>query len=65
MRGRNSFKKQKGGLDVDGHESIEVMDGMLDKIQSNADSSRPDMMNGGGKKKSKTSKTKKTKKSSK
>lgn len=61
-RGRNSSKKQKGGADMDGHESVEVMDGMLDRIQSDADSSSPDMMNGGGKKKkSKTTKSKTTK----
>ena len=58
---RNSSKKQKGGADTDGHESTEVMDGMLDKIQSDADSSSPDMMNGGARKKSKTSKSKTTK----
>ena len=58
---RNSSKKQKGGGDGDGHESLEVMDGMLDKIKSDADSSSPDMMNGGGKKKSKTSKSKTSK----
>jgi len=61
-RSRNSSKKQKGGADVDGHESIDQMDGMLDKIQSETDVSSPDMMNGGGaKKKSKATKSKTTK----
>jgi hypothetical protein len=60
-RGRNSSKKQKGGADVDGHESIDQMDGMLDKIQSETDDSSPDMMNGGGAKKKSKSKSTKSK----
>jgi hypothetical protein len=63
-RGRNSSKKQKGGADLDAHESLKNMDEMLDKIHSDADSSSPDMMNGGAKKKSKSkTKTKTTTKS--
>ena len=49
-RGKNSNKKQKGGSDLDGHESIEAMDNMLDQIQSE-DVSSPDSMSGGAKKK--------------
>ena len=50
-RSRNSNKKQKGGADLDGHESIEDMDSMLDQIQSEGDFSSPNQMNGGGAKK--------------
>jgi hypothetical protein len=50
-RSRNSNKKQKGGADLDGHESIETMDSMLDQIQSEGDFSSPNQMNGGGAKK--------------
>ena len=46
-RSRNSSKKQKGGSDNDGHESLEVMDTMLDQIQSE---DLP-LMSGGAKKK--------------
>jgi hypothetical protein len=46
-RSRNSSKKQKGGSDSDGHESIEAMDNMLDQIQSEELA----MMSGGAKKK--------------
>ena len=63
-RSRNSSKKQKGGADVDGHMSKQESDGMLNMILSEADSSSPDMMNGGGankKTKSKTTKSKTTK----
>jgi len=78
-RGRNSSKKQKGGADLDGHESIENMEQMMESMTDGGDS----IMSGGGKKKStakkstkttkkpaakkstKTKKTKKTKKSTK
>jgi hypothetical protein len=63
-RGRNSSKKQKGGSDLDGHESIEAMDNMLDKIQSESDVASPSQMDGGAKKK-KTAKTAAKKKTSK
>jgi hypothetical protein len=54
-RSQKSSKKQKGGTDIDGHETFEQMDGMLDNMQLDTDSSTPEMMNGGGaKKKSKT-----------
>ena len=46
-RSRNSSKKQKGGSDLDGHESLESMDNMLDQIQSEDLA----MMSGGAKKK--------------
>ena len=52
-RSKNSSKKQKGGSDLDGHESLESMDGMLDTIYSE-DASSPDTMSGGAKKKSKS-----------
>ena len=52
-RSRNSSKKQKGGSDADGHESLEAMDNMLDTIHSE-DVSSPDSMSGGAKKKSKS-----------
>jgi hypothetical protein len=63
-RSRNSSKKQKGGSDVDGHESYIDLDEMQGKLLSDTDSSGPDssgpdMMNGGGaNKKSKTKTTK-------
>jgi len=50
-RGKKTSKKQKGGTDIDGHESIEHMDSMLDEIKSKDMMSTPDQMNGGGKKK--------------
>jgi len=56
-RSRNSSKKQKGGADLDGHESVEFMDSMLDKMHSSAsedDTSSPHSMTGGAKKKSKS-----------
>ena len=52
-RSRNSSKKQKGGADLDGHESLESMDNMLDTINSE-DASSFDSMSGGAKKKSKS-----------
>ena len=56
-RSRNSSKKQKGGSDdLDGHESIPDLDEMQGKLVSN-----PDMMNGGGKKKSKSKSATKSK----
>ncbi len=55
-RSRNSSKKQKGGADLDGHESLESMDQMLDNIQSE-DVSSPDTMSGGASKKKSKSKT--------
>jgi hypothetical protein len=55
---RNSSKKQKGGSDADGHMSTYEMDATLDKMHSDTESSTPDVMNGGGKKKSKTTKSK-------
>jgi hypothetical protein len=58
-RSRNSSKKQKGGADLDGHESIETMDSMLDQIQSEGELSSPNQMNGGGAKKSAKNGTKK------
>jgi hypothetical protein len=64
-RSRNSSKKQKGGADSDGHESIEAMDNMLDQIQSEGDIASPDQMNGGAKKKTKTGSKKSTKTASK
>jgi hypothetical protein len=55
---RNSSKKQKGGGDADGHMSTYEMDATLDKMHSDTESSTPEMMNGGGKKKSKSTKSK-------
>jgi hypothetical protein len=55
-RSRNSSKKQKGGSDADGHESLASMDNMLDTIYSE-DSSSPDTMSGGAAKKKSKSKT--------
>ena len=52
-RSRNSSKKQKGGADLDGHESLESIDNMLDTINSE-DASSFDSMCGGAKKKSKS-----------
>jgi hypothetical protein len=46
-RGRNSNKKQKGGADLDGHESIENMEQMMESMTDGA----ADIMSGGGKKK--------------
>lgn len=59
-RSRNSSKKQKGGADLDGHESIETMDSMLDQIQSEGELSSPNQMNGGGAKKPAKKPAKKT-----
>jgi len=47
-RGRNSSKKQKGGADLDGHESIENMEQMMESMTDGA----ADIMSGGAKKKS-------------
>ena len=57
-RNKNSSKKQKGGADLDGHESLESMDNMLEKIHSE-DIIYPDTMSGGAKKKSKSKTAKK------
>ena len=46
-RSRNSSKKQKGGSDLDGHESIENMEQMMESMTDGA----ADIMSGGGKKK--------------
>ena len=46
-RSRNSSKKQKGGADLDGHESIENMEQMMASMGDSSDS----VMSGGGKKK--------------
>ena len=59
-RSRNSSKKQKGGADLDGHESLEAMDNMLDTIHSE-DASSLGSMSGGAKNKSKTAAKKSTK----
>jgi hypothetical protein len=50
-RSKKTSKKQKGGTDIDGHESIEHMDSMLDEIHSEDMMSSPDQMSGGGPKK--------------
>ena len=55
-RSRNSSKKQKGGADMDGHETFEHMNGELDNLQQ--DTYNPDMMSGGGPKKNVKSKSK-------
>jgi len=66
-RSRNSTKKQKGGADIDGHESLENMEGLMQELDTDStDLEGPQQMNGGGKKstkKAKTTKTEKTKKS--
>jgi hypothetical protein len=56
-RSKKTSKKQKGGTDVDGHESIENMDSMLDEIHSEDMMSGPDQMSGGGSKKKTTKKS--------
>jgi len=60
-RGRNSSKKQKGGTDTDGHESLESMhksmDDMMDNVNTEEYISSPDSMSGGAKKKKTTGKT--------
>jgi hypothetical protein len=58
-RGRNSNKKQKGGADLDGHESIENMEQMMESMTDGGDS----IMSGGGKKKKSTTKKSTAKKS--
>jgi hypothetical protein len=62
-RSRNSSKKQKGGADMDGHETFEHMNGELDNLQQ--DTYNPDMMSGGGPKKNVKSKSKSKKPTSK
>jgi hypothetical protein len=59
-RTKKTSKKQKGGTDVDGHESIEHMDSMLYEIQSKDKMSDPDQMSGGGPKKKAKKSSKKT-----
>lgn len=46
-RSRNSNKKQKGGADLDAHESMENMEQMMASMGDSSDS----VMSGGGKKK--------------
>ena len=46
-RSRNSNKKQKGGADLDAHESMENMEQMMASMGDSTDS----VMSGGGKKK--------------
>jgi len=46
-RSRNSSKKQKGGADLDAHESMENMEQMMASMGDSTDS----VMSGGGKKK--------------
>lgn len=60
-KSRNSSKKQKGGADLDGHESVEYMDSMLSNIHSE-DDINPNSMSGGAKKKSKSTAKKPAKK---
>ena len=55
-RGRNSSKKQKGGADLDGHESIENMEQMMESMTDGSDS----IMSGGAKKKTTKKTTKKS-----
>jgi hypothetical protein len=65
-RSRNSSKKQKGGADIDGHESIENMENLMQELDSESfDLEGPQQMNGGGKKSTKKSKTTKTTKTEK
>ena len=47
-KGRNSSKKQKGGADTDGHESLENMEHLMETI---GDNESFEMMSGGAKKK--------------
>lgn len=56
-RSRNSSKKQKGGADLDGHESLENMEQMMESMTDGA----ADIMSGGGKKKKKSTAKKSTK----
>ena len=60
-RSRNSSKKQKGGADLDGHESLENMEQMMDSMGDSA----TDIMSGGAKKKKSTAKKSTAKKSTK
>jgi hypothetical protein len=62
-RSRNSNKKQKGGADMDGHETLENMEHMMEGLEaegSESEMSTPQQMNGGGRKTTKKSGTKKT-----
>jgi len=47
-KGRNSSKKQKGGADTDGHETLENMEHLMETI---GDNESFEMMSGGAKKK--------------
>jgi hypothetical protein len=60
-RSRNSSKKQKGGADLDGHESIENMEQMMESMTDGSDS----IMSGGAKKKKSTTKKTTAKKTTK
>jgi hypothetical protein len=55
-KGRNSSKKQKGGADMDGHESLENMDRLMESME-NGPIGADSFMSGGGKKKSTTKKS--------
>ena len=59
-RGRNSSKKQKGGADMDGHESLENMEHLMESM---GDGPTDSIMSGGGKKKKSTAKKSTAKKS--
>ena len=56
-RNKKSSKKMKGG--VDGHESVEYMEQMMEGLKQDGEMSTPDQMNG-GRKKSATKTSKKT-----
>jgi hypothetical protein len=52
----------KGGADIDGHESIEHMEQMMEGLEQGGEMSSPQQMNGGGKKSSKKTTSKKSSK---
>jgi hypothetical protein len=58
-RSRNSSKKQKGGADLDGHESIENMEQLMDNL-GDTESFTDNIMSGGAKKKKKSTTKKST-----
>ncbi len=60
-KSRNSNKKQKGGADLDGHESLENMEHLMEKMGDNE--SFDSIMSGGGKKNKSTAKKSTAKKS--
>jgi hypothetical protein len=57
-RNKKTSKKMKGGADIDGHETIENMEQMMEGLEHNGLKSTAEEMTGGGKKDKSKSKSK-------